>query len=142
MGKEKGNGMRKAFLTLLLLAPSALSAGERHGERAYQASWCGMAGGRTEAVLPDRARVDCLTDEHAVEVDFAPKWAEAIGQSLYYAAVTGKKPGILLIMRDEKDRRYLERVLRVSAGLGITVWTASPGDLQAGGRPSFQAQAE
>ncbi|MBE7415482.1 MAG: hypothetical protein HS130_09775 [Deltaproteobacteria bacterium] len=132
--------MKNAFLALLLLAftPSALSAVERQGEKEYQAFWCEKAGGRMEFVLPDRARVDCLTAEHAIEVDFAPKWAEAIGQSLYYAAMTGKKPGILLIMRDEKDGRYLERLLMASAGLGITVWTASPGDT--GGRPVFQAR--
>ncbi|MBW7957207.1 MAG: hypothetical protein H3C68_04870 [Deltaproteobacteria bacterium] len=134
--------MKNAFLALLLITPSALLAGERHPERDYQSYWCGLAGGTAEFVLPDRARVDCLTDEHAVEVDFAPKWAEAIGQSLYYAAVTGKKPGILLIMRDEGDTRYLERLFRASAGLGITVWTASSVDMKAGGGPSFQARIE
>jgi hypothetical protein len=42
-------------------------------------------------VLPDGTRCDCLTDTHAIEFDFGNKWAEAIGQSAYYALQTGKK---------------------------------------------------
>ncbi|WP_171018846.1 hypothetical protein ACONUD_00725 [Microbulbifer harenosus] len=52
----------------------------------YQLPWCETAGGVAEYVLPDRTRVDCLTETHAMEFDFAPKWAEAIGQALYYAS--------------------------------------------------------
>ncbi|MFH1027609.1 MAG: hypothetical protein V1791_06370 [Pseudomonadota bacterium] len=37
---------------------------------------------------------------YAVEVEYAHKWAEAIGQSLYYSRMTGKKPGVVLIMRE------------------------------------------
>ena len=42
----------------------------------------------------DGTRCDILTDTHAIEVDFADKWAEAIGQSLKYATQTGKKAGM------------------------------------------------
>ena len=35
--------------------------------------------------MPDGARCDILTETHAIEVDFADKWAEAFGQSLNYA---------------------------------------------------------
>ena len=47
--------------------------------------------------MPDGTRCDILTDTHAIEVDFADKWAEAIGQSLNYAMQTGKKAGIVLV---------------------------------------------
>ena len=47
------------------------------------------------------------------EVDFAGKWAEAIGQSLHYSRMTGKRAGILLIMLAPKDQKYLERLLNV-----------------------------
>jgi hypothetical protein len=78
-----------------------------------------------EVVLDDGSRYDCLTDTHAVEFDFAPKWAEAIGQALNYAAQTGKRPGIVLILEREGDARYLDRIHTVDRafGLGITVWT-------------------
>ena len=38
---------------------------------------------------------------------------EAIGQSLYYSAVTGKKPGILLLIRKKNSEKYIEKVRRV-----------------------------
>lgn len=98
-------------------------------ESAYQGAWCAARGGRTEVVLPDRTRVDCITGEHAVEADFAPKWAEAIGQALYYSMRTGRKPGILLIMESKKDERFLERLLAVTGSLGIDVWTITPEDV-------------
>ncbi len=75
-----------------------------------------------EYVLPDRTRVDCLTDEYAIEVDFAPKWAEAIGQAIYCAKMTGRKPGIVLILEEDKDQRYLNRLNRAVEGEGIRVW--------------------
>ena len=43
--------------------------------------------------------------------------------------MTGRSPGILLIMEREGDRRFLDRVLRVSGELGIDVWTTTPLDL-------------
>lgn len=78
--------------------------------------------GQTEVVLKDGTRVDCLTDEYAVEVEFAPKWAESIGQALYYAQVTGKKPGVLLIMK-KSEQRYLDRLQVVAENKKISVWT-------------------
>jgi len=31
--------------------------------------------------------------EEAIEIDFAEKWAESIGQSLYYSIQTGRRTG-------------------------------------------------
>jgi len=55
-----------------------------------------------EVVLPDRTRCDCLTETHAIEFDFGKKGAEAIGQAFQ----TGKRPGIVLILEEEKDRKH------------------------------------
>lgn len=63
-----------------------------------------------EYVLDDKARVDCLLPDLAVEVDFAPKWAECIGQAIYYAKKTDKIPACLLILEKETDTRYLKRL--------------------------------
>jgi hypothetical protein len=119
----------KAIIAALLLLFPALAFGSLHPERDYQARWCEAAGGDSEFVLPDRARVDCLTLTHAVEVDFAPKWAEAIGQALYYSITTGKSPGILLIMEGRDDGRFLKRLLTVTDVAGITVWVTTQDDL-------------
>lgn len=111
-----------AYLSLALLISPAFAGGHIYPERHYQQAWCDAMGGQMEVMLPDRTRVDCLTDEYAVEVDFAPKWAEAIGQSLYYAHMTGKKPGVLLIMEHSKDQRYLERLNEVAKEHHLKVW--------------------
>ena len=59
--------------------------------------------------MPDGTRCDILTDTHAIEVDFADKWAEAIGQSLKYAMQTGKKAGIVLKLKDRGDEKHLKK---------------------------------
>ena len=86
---------------------------DKKHESYYQEKWCNAVHGITEWVLPCKARVDCVTATHAVEFDFAKKWAEAIGQSLYYASQTGKRAGIVLISRrNGKDTRYWLRLQR------------------------------
>ncbi len=120
---------------LLLLAfvlynavPVIANAGHLHPERWYQDSWCDRQKGVAEYRLPDRTRVDCLTDTHVVEVDFATKWYEAVGQSLHYALITGKRAGILLVMEKPTDIKYWKRMVRVVEhyALPIDVWQTKP----------------
>ncbi len=106
--------MRKSIL-LSLLVVSVVVAGcaekKKHNEKYYQTQLCNELDGVMEQSLLDRTRIDCLTDEYAIEVDFSKKWAESVGQSLYYAEMTGKKPAVGFIMRDnKKDNRHLKRV--------------------------------
>lgn len=60
--------------------------------------------------MPDGTRCDLVTETHAIEVDFADKWGEAIGQSLNYAFQSNKRAGIILILESESDARHLIRV--------------------------------
>lgn len=61
--------------------------------------------------LNDGTRVDCLTDTLAVEVDFAPKWAECIGQCKHYSHKTGKQAACVLIIEDpKKDLKHLKKL--------------------------------
>lgn len=106
-------------LTILLILMFAESA--RALEKNYQKSWCASMGGQMEVVLEDKSRVDCVTDEYAVEVEYAKKWAESIGQSLYYATVLDKKPGILIIKK-AGDERFIKRLNVVAEKYGIKVW--------------------
>jgi len=78
---------------------------------------------QTEVRLWDGTRADLVSDNYAIEVDWASKWAEAIGQSLYYSSVTGKKPGIVLLVKDlAKEERFIYRCQTVCARCGITLW--------------------
>jgi len=83
----------------------------KHNERYYQTRLCKELDGIMEKRLPDRTRIDCLTNTYAIEVDFAKKWAESVGQSLYYAQMTGKKPAVgLIVDGSQKDLRHLKRL--------------------------------
>jgi hypothetical protein len=61
--------------------------------------------GETEVTVPN-GRVDIVTDEYAIEVEWADNWKHSIGQALWYAIQTNKKAGIILIMKDESDYKY------------------------------------
>lgn len=117
--------MKKLILLLLLgtLSTTVVEAKTKYLEKDYQTLWCSANNGITEVVLSDKTRVDCVLEDYAVEVDWAKKWAEAVGQSLYYAKVLDKKPGILLLMTNgEKDEKYLQRLRVVTEDLGIKVF--------------------
>jgi hypothetical protein len=76
-----------------------------------------------ERRLWDNTRVDILTDQWAVEVDWADKWSEAIGQSLWYSCITGKKPGICLLIRDmSQDFKHIYRCNVVTVKYKIDIW--------------------
>lgn len=81
-------------------------------------------GGQAEARTPDGSRVDILTKDTAWEVDWCSsgKWAQGIGQALYYGLATNRKPGLILLQKDpERERRYYLRALAVCAKYGVTL---------------------
>ena len=99
---------------------------ENYKESDYQTIFLEYVNGHEEVVLDDRSRVDIITNEHAIEIDYANKWAEAVGQSLFYALKTNKKPGIVLILKDNKNNNnYIKRTKLVSNQYDITLWTIS-----------------
>ncbi|ANS03338.1 hypothetical protein [uncultured Mediterranean phage uvDeep-CGR2-KM19-C37] len=78
---------------------------------------------QTEVRLWDNTRADMVTATEAYEVDYAPKWAEAVGQSLYYAEVLRKKPAIVLLVRNLKsERQFVYRCQTVCAAVGIRLY--------------------
>ena len=117
------------FILILLLIPALVLAypftydtcnlgythvHHKHNEASYQDAWCSIHGGVTEYENADHTRVDCLTKTHAVEFDFANKWAESIGQALHYGLMTGKKPKVVLILDNPKTQMiYYKRVQRL-----------------------------
>lgn len=85
-----------------------------HNEESYQQAWCKAHNGIMEYENKDKTRVDCLTETHAVEFDFANKWHESIGQALHYGVMTGKKPMVVLILDEpETQMVYYKRVKRI-----------------------------
>jgi hypothetical protein len=111
--------MKLLILISLVIIPLLGHANRLESD--YQNEWCQ---GKKEVVLEDRTRVDCLTNTHAIEIEFANKWKEAIGQSLHYSLMTSRKAGIVLIMRKPTDQKYMESLESVinKNNLLIDIW--------------------
>lgn len=120
------------FFVLLAVAVS-----QDRGETYYSALLAKRINGQAEYHLFDGSRIDIFTDQYAIEVDWAGKslkWAEAIGQASYYARLTGRKPGIVLLT-EERRPTDAERVnclkCLVAAG-DIRVWVVSLPEIDSG----------
>lgn len=122
--------MRTLVAVALALISAPVSAQEL--ERDRQEQLCsGMQIGR---YLPNGTYVDCLSDEYAIEVDFSNKWAEALGQSLLYAAELERLPGIILVCRQGSDESLcLKHAYHIEQTvnwwrIGMTVWHCGADD--------------
>lgn len=115
------------ILTLVILTLATL-ARAKSSESWYQKVWCDGMNGKIEYRLKDGQRIDCLTDQYAIEVEFARKWPEAVGQSLNYSMLTGKIAGIVLILKTVEDQTHWQRLLAVIKHykLPIKVWRLGP----------------
>lgn len=121
--------MKLSLFVLCLYFPIAVFARHVYPEKYYQSEYAKtLSNAETEVVAPDGTRCDILTNTHAIEVDFANKWGEAIGQSLNYALQFNKRAGILLILENPSDYKYYIRVNTIIKhfGLPIDVYTISP----------------
>ena len=93
------------MIKILLALTLAISLNAAQKEKDYINKYCN---GQKEHRV-NNARIDCLTDFVAYEFDFANKWYEAIGQSLYYGILTQRESGIYLIVRNDKDYKFVGR---------------------------------
>ena len=79
-------------------------------------------GGEKEYRLNDGTRVDLIHNKFAIEIDWQEKWAEGVGQSIYYAmklnhqmslkGTASYKPLVILLTKrkDESWKKYRDRV--------------------------------
>lgn len=88
---------RQVLLLLAALYSLPAIGGDRELEIDAQRKFC--AGMPINQALPNRSEVDCVLEDVAIEVDFSDHWAAAIGQSLQYGAMMGRRPGIILVCR-------------------------------------------
>ena len=113
-------------LSVLFLLSFEVEAKTLFKEADYQRVWCSLNGGEVEYVNEDKTRVDCLTREHAVEFDFAKKWAESVGQALYYSVLTGKRGKVVLIIEKPSEFKYLNRIFILSKKFNFDVEYVTP----------------
>lgn len=99
------------FFAFIFWSGQKATAKHIYKESVYQHAWCSANNGIEEYKNDDYTRIDCLTKTHAVEFDFANKWAESAGQAEYYAYKTGKRGKVVLILENpQKDYIYYNRV--------------------------------
>lgn len=124
--------MKKICIMSIIFLLSTVAYASHHlPERYYQSQWSIKHGGITEYRLDDNSRVDILTDDYAIEVDFCShKIYEAVGQSLYYAYKTHKQPAILLIIENDKPSTIaaLKRAKYLCERLRIKLMTIGNGE--------------
>jgi hypothetical protein len=97
---------------IILTASCEGSLNIKKNEKYYNHLYCEREMGEEEFILENNARVDCLTDEYAIEMDWAKKWYEGVTQALYYGMQTKKKPKLVLIMKSKSDYKYYQRALK------------------------------
>ena len=112
----------KKILILLSMLFLSVSLYSQQKEKFYEAVFAKDINGSRQVVLSDKTRVDIVTDTFAIEVDFADKWAESVGQSLYYGYVLDKKPGVLLVVNGKEDNNFINRLMVIAMKKDITVW--------------------
>jgi hypothetical protein len=118
--------MTRNLLLVMVVATISLSAKHLHLERYYQQSFCAKVHGQLEYGLDDGTRVDCQTSTYSFEVDFGRHAFESVGQALYYAMKTGKRPGIVLIQETRTDNRYIGRIKPLAKRYGIYLFVINP----------------
>jgi len=111
------------FALLLLFYVPSFTAIAFGGEVEEVAKLAEKYSAQAEVRLYNGVRVDLLSKEYAIEADWPHKWQEAVGQSLYYAILTDKKPAIILLVTDPKNEmRDCERCQTVCAKYGIRLF--------------------
>jgi hypothetical protein len=110
-----------------LLASGTPSNQEAQDERYWQQHYC--AGMEFKKLVPSGGKVDCLGEELALEITWADAWAKALGQALYYAAATNRKPAIVLLCAGPQEECQ-DSVSRIKLALKfvngpVAVWLCS-----------------
>ena len=106
MTREEGT-VRK-LLCVCLFVGMISTTYDAEDSKPWKDRYC--EGMERENRLPDGGRVDCLSATLAIEVEWARDWYHAVGQSLYYASATGRKPGIVLLC--ESSEVHVEGLCR------------------------------
>jgi hypothetical protein len=114
----------KYLLFIMLLIPMSCFATSYQPLEEYQAEWCAKNGGKVDYVHEDgTSNVACIKDQYVIYLAYASKWKEAIGQSLYYSVMTGKKPGVALIVpKTAEETKNLKNLKLVADKYNIRVW--------------------
>ncbi len=115
--------MRIFYIAFLTGISFMIQAAPIQSGNFYTNTFCDRFDGKKNINLKDGSRVDCQTDSHVIEIENAYKWDAALGRTLYNATVSGKKGGVVLIMKNpNSDKRYLDKLVKVTRKYKVYVW--------------------
>jgi hypothetical protein len=120
---RKDNVMKYIIFLILMVPVSCFATGyQPSGE--YKTKWCSDNGGKVDYVHEDDAsKVACIRDRYVIDVAHVGKWKEAVGQALFFSVITGKKPGVALIVPDTtEDANNFKNLKLVAGKFNIRVW--------------------
>ncbi len=100
--------MKFKFLPLVLVTIYLISSFSllAQKERDYIKEINSYLNGQTEVSVVN-GRIDILTNNYAIEVEFADKWKNSIGQALWYGLQKNCKSGIVLVLRENSEWKYV-----------------------------------
>lgn len=119
-------------VAVAVAATSPLAAQERWFEKDYRDALCQEF--EREKRLAPHSIADCVSETHAIEVEWADNWKEGVGQALAYAMVSSLIPGVILVCKDGLSDEYcLDASLTVQEtfstfGIEATVWECAARD--------------
>ena len=87
-----------------------------HEELSQRDGWGSI---KKEYRLDDGTRVDLLFENEACEIDWADKWAEGVGQSIYYGLKTHRGPLVILLAKKDGWEKYRDRVQYCGVGCWV-----------------------
>ena len=98
--------LRLYFALVILTIPSLGSA---QSEAEVEALLC--ADMETSYRIPigsvSYLEVDCVSDTHAIEIDWNNKWREGVGQALVYSKLLNLKFGLILVCKENTNKEHL-----------------------------------
>ena len=126
--------MRRILVAFAVAMFFPLVEGKAADEKIHQMDWCQGKNGYAEELLDDGTRADCLTETHAIAIKHASEWREVVenlGQAIHYAQQADRQPGIVLVVEDRKDCRYVRRLRKTLKGVlvdenPVCLWTIGP----------------
>jgi len=112
------------LITLSVFSSPVLALEIERQKKWYINHWCAGEGGKKLVALPDGSICECVTDTHAISMEFGDNWEKAIENALHFADQTGKKAGITIIFEKKRTRKNWSKLKdKVAAeDLAIDLW--------------------
>ncbi len=111
-------------MTSLVIAAAAVLGAGPFDSPENVAALAARYGARRDLNTPHGGRCDLYTDTHVIDVADLWRWPEAVGYALYFAADTGKRPGIVLgnVAATKQRDWHTRAALAVCRANDITLW--------------------